>query len=311
MTEFKKFSSLENTYNKRFLEKIVMQPCYADEWVATVKAHGANFSFWWDKVNGVRVASRSQFVDGSFYSCTNVINKHAETFARDCEVFNPDSVVVVYGELIGGNIQKEVQYGEKRFVAFDVVIDGVALNKWDAFQMAIGLGFDVIPVIGSGTLEDMLAISPEFVCPLALKDSDHNKAEGIVIEPVNPYYLTNGSRIYLNQKSKAFTEKKDKVKVEKPIIPLSDNALEILSELAARCTEVRVSNVLSKIGEVNEKQFGKLFGGYLQDILEEVKRELEYDVKAACGDEWKAVNSELTKVATPIVRKVFLEVIHD
>lgn len=210
MTDFKKFSSLENTYNKRFLEKIVMQPCYADEWVATVKAHGANFSFWWDKVNGVRVASRSQFVDGSFYSCTDVINKHAETFARDCEVFNPDSVIVVYGELIGGNIQKEVQYGEKRFVAFDVVIDGVALNKWDAFQMALGLGFDVIPVIGSGTLEDMLAISPEFVCPLAVKDSDHNKAEGIVIEPANPSYLPNGSRVYLKQKSKAFTEKKIK-----------------------------------------------------------------------------------------------------
>lgn len=140
MSEFKKFSSLENTYNKKFLEKIIMSPAYSGEWIATVKAHGANFSFWWDKENGVRVASRSQFVDGSFYSCTEVINKHAETFAQDCEVFNPESVVVVYGELIGGNIQKEVQYGEKRFVAFDVVIDGKALNKWDALQMAQGMG---------------------------------------------------------------------------------------------------------------------------------------------------------------------------
>lgn len=171
-------------------------------------------------------------------------------------------------------------------------------------------GFDVIPVLGSGKLEDMLAISPEFVCPLAVKDINHNKAEGLVIEPVEPSYLPNGSRIYLKQKSKAFTEKKDKVKVEKVVIPLSEKAEEVLSDLVSRCTEIRVSNVLSKLGDINEKQFGKLFGSYLQDILEEVKREHEYDAKQACGDEWKAVNSELTKAATPIVRKVFLECIH-
>ncbi len=310
MVEFKKFSSLENTYNKKFLEKIITTPAYSGEWIATVKAHGANFSFWWDKENGVRVASRSQFVDGSFYSCTDVINKHAEEFARDCEVFNPDSVVVVYGELIGGNIQKEVQYGEKRFVAFDVTVDGRALNKWDALQMAQGMGFNVIPVLGSGTLEEMLAISPEFICPLAVKDSDHNKAEGLVIEPVEPSYLPNGSRIYLKQKSKAFTEKKDKVKVERAVEPISESAETLLQELVCRCTEARVNNVLSKLGELNEKQFGKLFGVYVQDILEEVKRELEIDAKSACGDEWKAVNSELTKVATPVVRKVFLEHVH-
>lgn len=307
MSEFKKFSSLENTYNKKFLEKVMLHPCYTGEWIATVKAHGANFSFWWDKENGVSVASRSHFVDDSFFSCTDVINRHAADFAADCEVFNPESVVVVYGELIGGNIQKEVQYGEKRFVAFDVVIDGKVMHKWDALRMAQGMNFETIPVIACGSLEDLLTISPEFICPLAVEGSSHNKAEGIVIEPVEPAYLHTGSRVYLKQKSKAFTEKKDKVKVEKPVTNLSENAIKVVEDLVIRCTEARVLNVLSKIGEVNEKQFGKLFGSYLQDILEEVKREENYEPKTQAGDEWKAVNAEMTKAATPVVRKVFIE----
>ena len=81
MSGFKKFSSLENTYNKVFLEKVQLHPCYTQQWIATEKVHGANFSFWWDKENGVRVASRTQFVDGSFFSCTG---GHRTSFRNFC-----------------------------------------------------------------------------------------------------------------------------------------------------------------------------------------------------------------------------------
>lgn len=307
MTEFKKFSSLENTYNSRFLEKVFAHECYNSEWIATEKIHGANFSFWWDKDNGVRVASRTQFVDGSFYSCTEVVDRHAETFARDCEVFNPNSVVVVYGELFGGNIQKEVKYGEKRFVAFDVAIDGKPLPKWEALQMAIGMGFSIVPVVASGKLEDLLSISPEFISPLAVEDAgEYDKSEGIVIEPIDPAFLPNGSRIYLKQKSKAFKEKKDKP-VHKSAVELSEIGNSMLGILSQRCTEQRVSNIMSKVGELDNKQFGKLLGLFIQDILEEVEREEGIDVKESCGDEWKAVNSKFTKEAQQIVRKVFIQ----
>lgn len=307
MSEFKKFSSLENTYNKGFLEKIFLHDCYNQEWIATEKVHGANFSFWWCKVNGVRVASRTQFVDGSFFSCTDVVERHAETFARDCEVFNTDSVVVVYGELFGGNIQKEVKYGEKRFNAFDVVIDGIPLNKWDALQMAIGMGFQTVPVIASGKLEDLLEISPEFESPLAATDAgEYNKSEGIVIEPVVPSFLHTGSRIYLKQKSQAFKEKKDKP-VHKPQVALTANANDILDRMVQRATEVRVSNVLSKLGELNNKQFGKLLGLFIQDIVEEIEREEVYNPKSQSGDEWKTINTLFTKEASKVVREVFLK----
>lgn len=302
MSEFKKFSSLENTYNKVFLEKVQLHPCYTQQWIATEKVHGANFSFWWDKANGVRVASRTQFVDGSFFSCTEVIERHSETFARDCEVFNPDSVVVVYGELFGGNIQKEVKYGEKRFVAFDVTIDGVALPKWDALRFAIGLGFDVVPVLADGTLEEMLAISPEFVSPLAAEDAgEYSKSEGIVIEPVNPSYMSNGSRIYLKQKSLSFKEKKDKP-VAKVAVEMSEPAKKLLGLMLQRCTSQRVDSVISKLGEVTGKDFGKVVGLFTQDVLEEVVREEGVDIKVSSGDEWKAIQTYFAKEASLVVR---------
>lgn len=306
MTEFKKFSSLENTYNKGFLERVFMQPCYTQEWIATEKIHGANFSFWWDKENGVRVASRTQFVDGSFFSCTDVINRHSVDFEDYCKDFLPDSTVVVYGELFGGNIQKEVKYGEKRFAAFDIVIDGSPLSKLEAFKLASVMGFATTPILGQGGLEDLLNISPEFVSPLAAEDAgEHNKSEGLVIEPITPAWLLSGSRIYLKQKSQAFKEKKDKP-VHKPQVDLSEKGAEMLSLLSQRCTEQRVSNVLSKLGEVNTKQFGKLLGLFIQDVLEEVKREDGIDVKEECGDEWKAVNTAFTKEAQLVVRGVFV-----
>lgn len=264
--------------------------------------HNCNFSFWWDKANGVRVASRTQFVDGSFFSCTDVIERHSETFARDCEVFNPDSVVVVYGELFGGNIQKEVKYGGKRFVAFDVTIDGVALPKWDALRFAIGLGFDVVPVISDGTLEDMLAISPEFVSPLAAEDvGEYNKSEGIVIEPVNPSYMNNGSRIYLKQKSLSFKEKKDKP-VTKAAVEMSEQATKLLDLMLQRCTSQRVDSVISKLGEVTGKDFGKVVGLFTQDVLEEVVREEGVDIKVSSGDEWKMIQTYFAKETSLVVR---------
>lgn len=124
--EFKKFSSLENTYRQNLIDKVQYEGKDGGVWVATEKIHGANFSFW---CNGdeVKVASRSQFVDGTFYNCQSVINRYAEGILTWCQEKNVKDFVV-YGELYGDGIQKEVKYGQKDFAAFDIVIEGKVLE---------------------------------------------------------------------------------------------------------------------------------------------------------------------------------------
>ena len=41
---FKKYNSLENHYNNKFIEKIRLQGFTSGEWVAREKIHGTNFS---------------------------------------------------------------------------------------------------------------------------------------------------------------------------------------------------------------------------------------------------------------------------
>ena len=106
--EFHKFSNLENTYRQNLIDKVQYEGKDVGEWVVTEKIHGANFSFWCDGTE-VKVASRSQFVDGTFYNCQAVINRYSEGILNWCQGFGVKTFIV-YGELFGGNIQKEVKY---------------------------------------------------------------------------------------------------------------------------------------------------------------------------------------------------------
>lgn len=77
--QFTKFSSLENTYNKKLIDKIVYEGLDSGTWMVTSKIHGANFSFWYNG-SDFQVASRTQFVDGTFFGCQGVINMHQQNF---------------------------------------------------------------------------------------------------------------------------------------------------------------------------------------------------------------------------------------
>ena len=50
---------------------------------------------------------------------------------------------------------------------------------------------------------------------------------------------------------------------------LSDDAQMLCEEIAKYITENRLNNVVSKIGTITQKDFGKLLGLYSKDVLEE------------------------------------------
>lgn len=303
--EFHKFSSLENTYRQNLIDKVHYECNDVGEWVVTEKIHGANFSFWCDGAE-VKVASRSQFVDGTFYNCQAVINRYSQGILDWCQGFGVETFVV-YGELFGGNVQKEVQYGEKDFAAFDVVIDGVVQDKQTAWRVVKECGLKFAPVLFTGSFKDCLEMNNTFQSTLTPEDYEgENISEGLVIEPIEPAWFANGSRVYFKNKTESFSEKNRQPK-EKQVFELSEEESDLLNELLKYSTEQRVSNVISKIGQVTNRDFGKILGLTVQDILEDFSKDNDYDAKAHAESNWKQFHKLLSAEVGKTVREQFVK----
>lgn len=76
-------------------------------------------------------------------------------------------------------------------------------------------------------------------------------------------------------------------KKEKVVFELSEQEFDLMNELLEYSTEQRVSNVLSKIGQVSHKDFGKILGLTVQDIFEEFTKDTERDPKEEAENNWK------------------------
>lgn len=302
--EFRKFSSLENSYRQNLIDKVQYEGKDGGLWVATEKLHGANFSFWCDGKE-VKVASRSQFVDGTFYNCQVVINQYSQGVLDTFRTFyNEGDILVIYGELFGGNIQKEVEYGEKDFKGFDVTVNGTPLEKVQAFNIIRWAGISTVPVIATGTFSECLALTNTFKSTLTPEGYlEENKSEGLVIEPVEPNWFNNGSRIYFKNKTESFSERQAK---PKQVFELSDEESELLNEMLEYNTPQRVSNVISKIGQVTNKDFGQILGLTTQDLLEEYTKETERDPKVEAQDNWKQFLKLLQNEVGKEVRSQFV-----
>lgn len=307
--EFKKFSSLENTYRQNLIDKVHYEGKDGGLWMVTEKIHGANFSFWCDGKE-VKTASRTQFVDGTFYNCQAVINRYSqgvlETWASVCK---EGDVLTIYGELFGGNVQKEVQYGEKDFKGFDVAINGEIQEKSTAFSIIRFASICTVPVLRTGTFAECMSLPNTFKSWLTPKGFEgENISEGLVIEPVVPQYFNNGSRVYFKNKTAGFSEKNSTPK-EKKVFALSEEESELMNEVLEYNTTQRVSNVLSKFGEVTNKDFGKILGLTMQDLLEEFSKETEKNPKLIAEDNWKDFSKLLQAEVSKTVREQFVKLL--
>ena len=157
--EFKKYVSLENTYRQATINKIIDSGLSGDLWQVTEKIHGANFSFWYNGYDDIRVASRTQFVDGTFFNCQSVINKHMDAVIVMFNLLNLTigDTLTVYGELYGANVQKEVYYGEgKDFTAFDIKVNGLYQNTTEVERLCKDAGLPHAPVLDVLSFEKAL-----------------------------------------------------------------------------------------------------------------------------------------------------------
>jgi ATP-dependent RNA circularization protein (DNA/RNA ligase family) len=177
------------------------------EWEFTEKVDGTN----------IRVMYHPAFTDGNpdavvlFGGKTdnaqipaNLVNKLKELFPLG-KFRDFDSELCLYGEGYGANIQKGggnyISNGVD-FVLFDVKIGDWWLKRVDVEDIATKLSVQVVPIIGRGTLEDMIDL-----CDKGFKSQWGDFiAEGIVARPVVELRDRAGHRIITKLKHKDFKD---------------------------------------------------------------------------------------------------------
>lgn len=338
MLEFKKYSSIENSFNREFMEKVSLEMPADLEYVVQEKVHGANTSFLCDG-ESVRFAKRTSVLeaDEKFYDYPELLARYRDrVIALTADVMSRiDCVqsVHVFGEMFGGSyphkevqpqrqltlIQKGVCYTPSHeFYGFDIFVRGEEGGRYlpvdevnELFEIH---GFFYAKTLFKGTLDECLRYPNAFQSKIAewlgLPAIDDNICEGVVIRPVVPLYFRNGSRVLIKNKNERFSEKKSVKKRNKLFaepVPYSDALKALIPEVEAYINEQRLANVVSHIGEVHvSADFGKIMGLFSKDVLEDFLKEQGGSYACLEKSEQKQLNKQLNKSATRLVRAVYM-----
>lgn len=338
MINFKKYSSIENAITRDFMERVVAEMPADLEWVVQEKVHGANTSFLCDGCD-VRFAKRTSVLadDEKFYDFQSLVDEYRpkvlSLFNRIHESHPGVDSISVFGEMFGGRyahesvpakkgtilIQKGVNYTPAHeFYGFDIYLfesdGGRYLSVDEVNDLFESEGFFYARTLMRGSLAECLKYPNAFQSMisqwLGLPDIDDNICEGVVIRPVDPQYLRNGSRVLIKSKNARFAEKKSVKKRNKLFaepVPYSDALQALLPEVEAYVNENRLNNVISHIGEVTfPKDFGKVMGLFAKDILDDFLKEHGGEYSALDKCEQKSLNRELNKLATDFVKQTFI-----
>lgn len=334
--EFKKFNSIENSYQKEFVQSIFDRGFAEIEYVVQEKTHGANLSFI---TNGKDVisAKRTELIadDENFYNSKAVLEKYKrrviELFQHLTNGFELNTLTV-FGELIGGGyphkdvavnknaklVQRGIYYSpENEFFAFDILINGEQyLDVETANSLFEKFGFIYADSLFKGSLNGCLEYPNKFKSTIPAKfglpELEGNFCEGVVIRPVKPLFFNSGSRILIKNKNEDWSENNNYI--DKNILrqllhddeELSEKAENLCQEVYKYISANRLNNVISKIGKVDpKKDYGKVLGMFNKDILTDFLKENRTEYDTLEKHESKAVNKFVNKHASQLVAEHF------
>jgi Rnl2 family RNA ligase len=296
---FSKFSSIDNLCNSKVNSYLDIESLKTAKWVALEKIHGANYSVCLYTDNSevkIEYSKRTSHLgnDTTFFNHGEIDKKYRNNFVQlyknvKSELQRDDSLnVTLRGEIFGGiytglsNKFKKIQDGVFytngiEFAAFDIEIDSKTINDDTRIRYCEESNVPYIKQLHTGSLEELIKLSPEFESTIySMFDHpklDNNKAEGLIIKPVEPFYLSNGQRVILKHKSEKFKETRKSFNVEK--LHYKSSHLEALT---AKITHNRKNNVISKYGNDEFKNSTKLKAYVINDaITEYIAENPEFD----------------------------------
>ncbi len=306
MPNFVKYSSLENHYQQKFIDKMQMSGfCEPDVmYQVTEKCHGSNFAFY-AQADKVTIAKRTGFTDSSFFSCGDVYDRYELNIgALYCALaMSPTDTLIVYGELAGKGIQKEIDYGDKDFYVYDMKLNGKFMDQDMVVHMCELFDLKHVTVlVRECTFAQAMLVEEEYTSLILTTDAD-NFAEGIVIKPIKTLYLMNGSRVAVKKVAHAFKEKNGhKGKVKKPAEQLPDDLMVHLNDIAPYLCDNRLRSVISHVGIPQKNEFGMIAGRLTQDAISDYNKDLGIDIKAIADVRWKTLKKMIQVQANTLIR---------
>jgi len=279
MSEFKKYPSIENHYQSKFIERFLeLYPELAyQSYIITEKLHGCNIQIHITKDN-IEIGKRTDWVkdDEKFNDIQNVVNqdKYMRIFKeiQERDISGEVENITLYGELVGQGIQKGVDYGkEKQIFFFDMRLNGCMLSPFYFFGHGRMYDLPIVPVVKiAQSLEQALEFNTEFDSKVL--NIENNICEGVVIKPFyNNWYSVIGESFWIKKKNDKFKEIARAPKVQKEprerteIDDLNDKFLEYI-------TDNRLQSIFSKYGQIQDcKQIGE----YIKYLIDDAKIDFE------------------------------------
>ena len=326
---FRKYNSIENTYREEFLEKVRHLVPADERFVVQEKVHGANLSFYTSDGVQFAVAKRSGPVEKgeNFYQAPEVRDRLLPQLVQLWELIaanRPDlQQLHVFGELCGGSyphpevkrdptaprLQKGIHYSPRlEFYGFDLLVNGTEyLPVPTIAELFERTGMLYAKTLLTGTLEECLAYSNCFptLLPrdLGLPELPDNTCEGVVIRPEHPCFFKSGARVLLKNKNDRWSERSKTPRRERKPVEVPEQVASLQHELLGYLTENRLSNVLSKIGEVTLRDFGRVIGLFTADAWEDFEKDFGGELNVLEKAELKMVRASMGKQAVPLVRQ--------
>ncbi|MGY0427223.1 MAG: RNA ligase family protein [Polaribacter sp.] len=336
--EFKKFNSIENSCQLDFIKSIHCNGFGKKEYIVQEKVHGANFSFITNGKETV-TAKRTGLIgeNENFYNSKTVQERYNYKLKLLFEYLHKTlniNTLTVFGEIFGGGypykevpknenaklVQRGIYYNPGNdFFAFDIFIDNKEyLDIKSANKLFKKFDFLYAKTLLEGSLQNCLDYSNKFKTTIPLEyglpELEGNICEGVVIRPLKPLFLNSGSRVIIKSKNENWSENNNYI--DKEILSkllhedekLSEDVEKLCEEVYKYISTNRLSNVISKIGEVNpKKDFGKVLGMFNKDILSDFLKEYKMEYGALEKHESKVINKFVNKHANQLVIEYFEE----
>jgi Rnl2 family RNA ligase len=333
---FKKYSSIENSYRKKFTDQALLY--YPDMIFAiSEKLHGSNFSFTADEKGryGITCGKKSTFLSeiDKFFNFQQVRDKYKDrvlaVFEHIKSTKEDVQQISIHGEIFGGkyphpdvpevNNQSKVQKGiwytpENDFYGFDIRVNYKWLPKIESDEIFEKFGFLYNENLFNGALKECLEYPNKFQttipAKLGLPEIEDNFCEGVVIVPYKQVVNIGVQRLILKNKHEKEVQgkKKDKSNRMQSQQKEVEHLKEHFDNIECFVTENRLRNVISHIGQITNKDFGKLAGAFSKDIIEDFVKDNDSFIALSKKDQ-KYVTKYANNRACSMIKSNILNII--
>jgi len=276
--EFKKYSSIENRYQQKFInsfaEKFGLE-ALKEPFIVSEKFDGANIQIVFSPYQKIKVGKRTSYLEmeDDFFDIWNTLNKYndaclwctrSSTWPNQAVIDTlqnlsdmDNKIIIVYGEIFGEGINNRIDYGKGKYIRFfDMIRDNEFIPQSEFIRLfqSIKLDYMLPPYIITSSLAEALEIEiPE-------------GREGFIIQPLNNVRrLNSGSRFILKKKSPKF----DDIILRKKEENKTDDRISLLNlKFRDYINDNRLTDLFSKYGKIKES---KQIADYIKLLIKDAK----------------------------------------